>query len=82
MPDMSEYPHGTFCWVDLATTDSEGAKQFYTQLFDWGANDMPAGEVGTYTMFDRGGKNVSAMYEIPDAMREQGVPPHWLSSLR
>ncbi|UCF19169.1 MAG: VOC family protein [Gemmatimonadota bacterium] len=80
MPEMTEYPHGTFCWVDLATSDAEGAKHFYSQLFDWNAHDLPT-VTGTYTMFDRGGKRVSAMYTLSDEMREQGVPPHWMSYL-
>ncbi|MEY2534392.1 MAG: hypothetical protein QOF29_2302, partial [bacterium] len=28
MGERTSYPHGTFSWVDLATTDQEGAKAF------------------------------------------------------
>ena len=44
------YEPGTFCWVDLATTDPAGAKAFYGELFGWEAEDIPVGEAGAYTM--------------------------------
>jgi predicted enzyme related to lactoylglutathione lyase len=44
-----EYKPGTFCWIDLGTSDVEGAKKFYTQLFDWDYVDSPMGEHGVYT---------------------------------
>ncbi len=44
---MSKEPHppGTFCWAELATSDGEGAKAFYTGMFDWQANDDPLPEL-------------------------------------
>ena len=78
MAEFKTYAPGTFCWVDLATTDAEGAKQFYTQLFDWTATDVPAGEQGTYTMLEKAGKNVCALYQIPAEMNHAG-PSYWLS---
>lgn len=33
MAEVKEHTPDTFCWVDLATTDIDKAKQFYTQLF-------------------------------------------------
>ena len=32
MSKRTEYAPGEFCWVDLATTDVEGAKEFYGEL--------------------------------------------------
>ena len=32
---------GAFSWFELMTTDVEGAKKFYTQLFGWETEDMP-----------------------------------------
>ncbi|UCG58830.1 MAG: VOC family protein [Phycisphaerales bacterium] len=79
MAEMEEYAPGTFCWVDLATTDAEAAKSFYTELFGWTANDVPVGEAGMYTMLQKGGKHVCALYAMSGQMREQGIPPHWRS---
>lgn len=79
MTEFKEYAPGTFCWVDLATVDAEAAKSFYTALFGWSATDVPAGDAGVYTMLEKDGKNVCALYQMNDAMQQQGTPTHWLS---
>ena len=73
------YEPGTFCWIDLATTDPAGAKAFYGELFGWEAEDMPAGEAGTYTMLYSSGDEVGGLYEMDSGQRERGVPPYWFS---
>ncbi len=79
MSEVTSYPPGTFCWVDLATTDAPAAKRFYTRLFGWSFDDNPAGPGMVYTMFNVGGKDVAALYEQGEEQRKQGVPPNWLS---
>lgn len=79
MGKRERYEPGTFSWVDLATTDPMGAKAFYGELFGWEAEDMPAGEAGTYTMLRLDGDEVCALYELDAEKREQGVSPHWFS---
>src|SRR3712207_52110 len=68
---------GSFCWADLATTDPAGAKAFYGELFGWEAEDMPAGEAGTYTMLRLDGDDIGGLYEMDEGQRERGVPPYW-----
>ncbi len=79
MTEMKNYAPNTFCWVDLATTDAKAAKNFYTGFFDWSANDMPADDSGVYTMFEKNGKSVCALYEMSEEMKGQGIPPAWNS---
>lgn len=79
MGERTHYEPGTFCWTDLATTDPEGAKAFYGDLFGWEAEDLAAGEGATYTIVRLGGEDVGALYELEADRREMGVPPHWLS---
>lgn len=79
MTEFKSYAPGTFCWVDLATHDAEAAKKFYSGLFGWSVTDMPAGEAGTYTMLEKAGQTVCALYQMPEERQQQGVPPHWLS---
>lgn len=79
MGTRDHYKPGTFCWVDLATTDPAGAKAFYRALFGWTAEDMPAGDDNIYTMLNLDGDNVAALYEMDAEQRRQGVPPHWLN---
>jgi predicted enzyme related to lactoylglutathione lyase len=79
MQEAPEYKPGTFCWVELGTTDSPGAKTFYTQLFGWDYEDYPMGPDGVYTMLKVDSKEVGALYELMPDMKAQGIPPHWLS---
>ena len=74
MGERTSYPAGTFSWADLGTTDATGAKAFYTGLFGWEPEDLPAGP-GTYTMLRQGGRDVAGLYERG---ADQG-PPAWLS---
>jgi uncharacterized protein len=73
------YEPGTFCWIDLQTTDPAGAKLFYNELFGWRSEDMPVGDGTVYTMFTLDGDDVAAMNEMNPEQREAGVPPHWFS---
>ena len=78
MGERDSYPVGTFCWADLGTTEGPDAKTFYTALFGWDAEDLPAGEDGVYTMFRKQGRDVAALYEMGADERGQ-LPAHWSS---
>ncbi|MGH2968650.1 MAG: VOC family protein [Solirubrobacteraceae bacterium] len=79
MGERESYAPGTFCWVDLGTTDAAGAKAFYQRLFGWEAEDMPVGDGAAYTMLRIGGCDVAALYEQGEDERAAGIPPHWSS---
>lgn len=79
MQETVEFAPGTFCWVELGTTDGAAAKKFYTELFGWGFTDSPIGPSMVYTMLKLDGKDVGALYQMPGEMTSQGIPPHWLS---
>lgn len=79
MQESPEYAPGTFCWVELGTTDGDAAKKFYTQLFGWSFEDRPIGPDGVYTMLQQDGKDVGALFQMPGEMTAQGIPPNWLS---
>ena len=68
---------GSFCWAELATTDGEGAKKFYSELFGWTAQDNPMGPGMVYTMLKLSGKDVGALYEKGENMKN--VPTVWAS---
>jgi uncharacterized protein len=57
------YQPGTFCSVDLATTDADGAKQFYGGLFGWEGEDVHPAEGMTYTILRLGGDAVGGLFE-------------------
>ena len=50
MGERSGYTPGTFCWAELATSDQDGAKAFYAELFGWESDDRPVGEGSVYSM--------------------------------
>lgn len=79
MQETPEYAPGTFCWVELATSDGEAAKKFYTELFDWTFDDNPMGPDMVYTMLKSDGKEVGALYKMMPEMSSMGIPPHWMS---
>src|SRR5215831_5283950 len=49
MGERTRYTPGTFCLAGLATSDPAAAVAFYTHVFGWEAEPLPAGEAGTYT---------------------------------
>ncbi|MEK6279516.1 MAG: VOC family protein [Acidobacteriota bacterium] len=79
MAETTQYAPGTFCWVELATSDSEAAKKFYTELFGWSFADSPIGPDMVYTMLKRDGKDVGALFKMAAEIASQGTPPNWLS---
>lgn len=79
MAERTKYSPGTFSWADLATTDQEGAKKFYSELFGWVANDEPVGDGMTYSMMMIDGKPAAAIATQPQQQRDAGVPPAWQS---
>jgi uncharacterized protein len=74
------YVPGTFCWVELSTTDPDAAKRFYGELLGWGSedNETPGGG-GVYTMARIGGDDVAGITAQPEQQRAAGVPPNWFS---
>ena len=79
MQETPDYKPGTFCWVELETSDGEAAKKFYTSLFGWEFTDNPVGPGMIYTMLKQDGKDVGALYQMPEEMKSMGIPPNWLS---
>ncbi|MGO9274464.1 MAG: VOC family protein [Terriglobia bacterium] len=78
MPQIEKHAPGSFCWIELATTDQNAAKSFYGSLFGWAAADMPMGPNDFYTMFKLEGRDAAAGYTLRPGQRSQGVPPHWM----
>ena len=79
MPEVTNHPPGSFCWMELGTTDPAAAKEFYSGLFGWVPEDSPAGPDMVYTMLRLKGLDVGAMYELREDQLTQGVPPLWMT---
>ena len=85
-PDMSA-PSGAaapgltspFSWHELATTDPQGALDFYSQLFGWSrgpTHDMGAGN--SYQIIEHNGAQVGGLYRLQDPSK----PPYWLTYVK
>src|SRR5919107_515929 len=75
MPDRSSHPAGAFSYAELATSDLDAAKSFYSSLFGWEFHDSPLPMGGVYSMGKIRGRAAGAAFVAPP---EQG-PPHWNS---
>jgi len=64
-----------FVHVELNTTDLKKAKDFYSKLFSWKLEDMPMGDMGTYTMVNVGEGTGGGMMKNP----VPGAPSTWLA---
>ena len=58
MPTRDRAPLGAPCWADLWTSDVEGSRAFYSEVFGWEAQEA-APEFGGYFMFHRDGVPVA-----------------------
>ncbi len=64
-----------FVHVELATTDLDKAKSFYSALFDWQLQDMDMGGGMSYTMIGVGEGTGGGMMKHP----VPGAPSGWLA---
>ncbi|MER6261321.1 VOC family protein [Streptomyces sp. 900105245] len=63
---------GTLGWVELATRETERARDFYTSVFDWSVNASQA-----YTQWGVDGEDFGGMLDMGDRFPPE-VPAHWL----
>src|ERR1700681_2513607 len=79
MAQIEKHVPGSFCWIELGTSDQNTAKSFYGALFGWAAHDFPMGPNDYYTMFLLEGCNAAAAYTLRPGQGSQGLaPPHWM----
>lgn len=74
MGRVTEYPAGTFCWVDLLTHDPAGSQAFYGGLFGWTFEDA----------VDIAGAGASVIarldgHDICGIVQQSGRPSCWRS---
>jgi uncharacterized protein len=58
MTTRDRAPLGSPCWADLWTSDVEGSRKFYGELFGW-TPEEPSAEFGGYFIFSRDGAPVA-----------------------
>ena len=70
--EVQRYEDGIPSWVDLGSSDVNGAREFYHGLFGWNAPEGPP-EAGGYTVCDIDGKTVAGL----GPNMNPAAPPHW-----
>ena len=65
--------HGAFSWNELMTTDVDGAKAFYSEMFNWKLQDLDMDE--PYTIGNINEEGVAGIMPIPPG--NAGMPPMW-----
>jgi hypothetical protein len=78
MANIDKHPAGSFCWIELHTSEQNAAKKFYGSLFGWTPQDMPMGPNDFYTIFKLQGRDAAAGCTLRPDETSMGVPPHWL----
>jgi uncharacterized protein len=79
---MSEHKmpaNGAFCWNELATTDSDAAIKFYTELLGWQVKESTgAGMVYNEIVVD--GQPVGGIYKMgAECGGAENAPPRWIA---
>ena len=73
MGKRESYAPGTFCWVDLATTDPTGAMDFYGEIFGWEKLLMEEDEELAYMVLRNAGSGNGGI--MPMNERHGNAPP-------
>jgi predicted enzyme related to lactoylglutathione lyase len=66
--------HGAFGWMEIMTTDVEGARSFYSKLFGWETEDASI-EGMNYWVITMDGDSKGGIMSMPPEMA--GMPPMW-----
>lgn len=69
---------GTFVWNELATSDVDGAKAFYTDVIGWTVDDVDMGENGTYHILKDGDEMRGGLMSTASIPGDP-PPPHWMA---
>ena len=74
---------GSFCWTEIASTNAEKCKAFYTNVFGWKFQDNKPVDGFAYHEYSTGSDYpAGGLYEITPEMYPSGQPappPHFMS---
>lgn len=81
MIDVGKATTGQFCWVDLAATNADSAKEFYGRLLGWSPAELSVNG-GSFTRLQLLGQDVGSLFQMRQADVADGVPSHWTPYIR
>ena len=71
----------TFVWHQIMAPSDGKSLEFYTKALDWGTEEFPMGENGTYKMVTANGSAVAGVVSTANCPQAKDVPPHWSISI-
>ena len=71
----------TFVWHQIFAPSDQASLDFYTKALDWGTEEFPMGEYGTYKMLTANGASVAGAVSTTQCPEMHNVPPHWSVSI-
>lgn len=74
MPTRETAPAGAPCWIELMTSDPDGAREFYGELFGWTSEQESDEKYGGYINFSKDGRGVAGGMKNDGS---QGMPDTW-----
>jgi len=80
MNDHALNQGSTFIWHELYVPNPAEAIHFYTEALGFGSEEMPMGEMGTYTMLTKNGRGVAGVMSTSEGPAA-GAPNHWATYL-
>ena len=66
---------GRFVWYELAASDAEKAKAFYTSVLGWETADV---SMPGYTLFTAQGAPVAGLTSLQPGAQKSGITPQWM----
>ncbi|MGW0732872.1 VOC family protein [Streptomyces sp. NPDC002851] len=69
----TDFTHGSPCWIDLGSPDTDAAAAFYGGVFGWQLVSAGA-EAGGYGLFQKDGSTVAGL----GALTEEGASSAWM----
>ena len=71
---------GTFCWTEIATTNSAKSKEFFKNVFGWEFKESNAGGMEYNEFSIGGGYPAGGLYELnPEWFGGNPPPPHFMT---
>jgi predicted enzyme related to lactoylglutathione lyase len=67
----------TFVWHETYGASVQATIDFDSQALGWTSEEMPMGEMGTYTILKNNGRGVAGALGTATDERLKDVPPHW-----
>ena len=78
MAEFTIPKHGEICWRELATSDLEAAKKFYSNLFGWTLEQSKITPM-PYNEIHLGEKSTGGMMQIDENWGDPPPPSFWQS---